>query len=139
MQAALRSRRYGPYTLQAAIAAVHAEAPSAQATDWAEVAGLYEALFAIEPSPVVALNRAVALAMRDGPQAGLPLVDTLVASEPLAHYHLAHVARADLLRRAGKHDAARAAYGRALALTTQAPERRHLEKCLRRLVVANNI
>ncbi len=132
VQAALRSGRYGAYTLQAAIAAVHAEAPSAQATDWAEVAGLYDALLAIEPSPVVALNRAVALAMRDGPSAGLPLIDGLLAGE-LAHYHLAHAARADLLRRAGRADEARSAYTQALALATQAPERRHLEKCLRGL------
>ncbi len=133
VQDALRSGRYGPYTLQAAIAAVHAEAPSAQATDWAEVAGLYAALYTLEPTPVVALNRAVALAMRDGPQAGLPQIDALLASEPLAHYHLAHAARADLLRRAGQVDAARAAYAQALALTTQVPERRHLQKCLARL------
>ena len=133
VQAALRSQRYGPYTLQAAIAAVHAEAPSPAATDWAEVAGLYEALLRLEPSPVVALNHAVALAMRDGPAAGLPLIDALIATEPLANYHLAHAARADLLRRTGRTAEARAAYETARELATQQPERRFLERQIARL------
>ena len=137
VQAALRSQRYGPYTLQAAIAAVHAEAPSAAATDWAEVAGLYEALLRLEPSPVVALNHAVALAMRDGPEAGLPLIDALLETEPLAqslaNYHLAHAARADLLRRSGRVAEARAAYEAAREMATQQPERRFLERQIARL------
>ena len=134
VQAALRSQRYGPYTLQAAIAAVHAEAASAAATDWAEVAGLYEALLRLEPSPVVALNHAVALAMRDGPDAGLALIDELLATAALANYHLAHAARADLLRRSGRIAQARAAYETAHALATQQPERRFLARQMTRLV-----
>ena len=137
VQQALRTQRYGPYTLQAAIAAVHAEAPSAAATDWAEVAGLYEALLRLEPSPVVALNHAVALAMRDGPEAGLPLIDALLETEPLAqslaNYHLAHAARADLLRRSGRIAEARAAYATARELATQEPERRFLDRRIARL------
>ena len=132
VQAALRSQRYGPYTLQAAIAAVHAEAPSAGATDWAEVAGLYAALLRLEPSPVVALNHAVAVAMRDGPAAGLPLIDALLATE-LADYHLAHAARADLLRRSRRTAEARTAYEAARELATQQPERRFLERQIARL------
>ena len=128
VQQALRSQRFGAYTLQAAIAAVHAEAISANATDWSEVAGLYDALLRLEPTPVVALNRAVAVAMRDGPDAGLPLIDSLLASDALRHYHLAHAARADLLRRAGRKAEARAAYASALALVTQEPERRFLAR-----------
>lgn len=123
---ALASRRFGAYTLQAAIAAVHAEAPSAAQTDWIQIVGLYDALARIQPSPVVDLNRAVAIAMRDGPAAGLPLVDAL-ADGALADYHLAHAARADLCRRLGRNDEARAAYRRALALARLAPERRFLE------------
>ena len=133
VQDALRSQRYGPYTLQAAIAAVHAEAPSAAQTDWREIAGLYDALFAIEPTPVVALNRAVAVAMRDGADAGLPLIDALIGTAPLAGYHLAHAARADLLRRCGREAEARDAYATALALATQEPEQRFLARQIARL------
>ena len=133
VQDALRSQRYGPYTLQAAIAAVHAEAPSAAQTDWREIAGLYDALFAIEPTPVVALNRAVAVAMRDGADAGLLLIDALIGTAPLAGYHLAHAARADLLRRCGREAEARDAYATALALATQEPEQRFLERQIARL------
>ena len=130
MMRALSSRRFGPYTLQAAIAAVHAEAADAAATDWAQIAGLYEVLLRAEPSPVVELNRAVAIAMRDGPAAGLPLIDGILARGELADYHLAHAARADLCRRLGRTAEARAAYERALALARQAPERQFLERRL---------
>jgi RNA polymerase sigma-70 factor, ECF subfamily len=123
---ALSSRQFGPYTLQAAIAAVHAEAPTAAATDWTEIVGLYDALARAEPSPVVALNRAVAVAMRDGPAAGLALIDALLAGGDLADYHLAHAARAELCRRLGRMAEARAAYERALSLARQEPERRFL-------------
>jgi RNA polymerase sigma-70 factor (ECF subfamily) len=130
VERALSSRRFGPYTLQAAIAAVHAEAPDAAATDWAQVAGLYDVLARVNPSPVVALNRAVAVAMRDGPAAGLALIDAILAGGDLADYHLAHAARADLLRRLGRTAEARIAYGRALALARQEPERRFLARRL---------
>jgi RNA polymerase sigma-70 factor, ECF subfamily len=130
VEQALSSRRFGPYTLQAAIAAVHAEAPSAVATDWAQIVGLYDVLARVEPSPVVELNRAVAIAMRDGPAAGLALLDTILASGDLEDYHLAHAARADLYRRLGRTAEARASYERALALARQAPERRFLERRL---------
>jgi RNA polymerase sigma-70 factor (ECF subfamily) len=134
VQRALTSRRFGPYALQAAIAAVHAEAESADATDWAEIVGLYDALLRIEPSPVVALNRAVAVAMRDGPAAGLPLVDALLARGGLQDYRLAHTTRACLCRRLGDRAQAQASYERALALTRQEPERRFLERRLAELV-----
>ena len=127
---ALASRRFGPYTLQAAIAAVHAEAADAQCTDWAQIAGLYDVLLRAEPSPVVALNRAVAIAMRDGPAAGLPLIDDILARGELGDYHLAHAARADLCRRLGRTSEARDSYGRALALARQAPERQFLQRRL---------
>jgi RNA polymerase sigma-70 factor (ECF subfamily) len=130
VERALASRRFGPYTLQAAIAAVHAEAPNAAATDWAQIVALYDVLLRVEPSPVVELNRAVAVAMRDGPDAGLALVDAILASGDLADYRLAHAARADLCRRLGKAADARASYQRALALTRQEPERRFLERRL---------
>lgn len=120
----------GPYALQAAISAVHAEAPGATATDWAQIAGLYDVLLRIEPSPVVELNRAVAVAMRDGPQAGLALVDAILGRGELVDYRLAHAARADFCRRLGKTADARAAYQRALMLTRQEPERRFLERRL---------
>jgi RNA polymerase sigma-70 factor (ECF subfamily) len=123
----------GPYTLQAAIAAAHAEAPTAEATDWARIVGLYDLLAGADPSPVVELNRAVAVAMRDGPAAGLALVDALLDGGQLGTYHLAHAARADLLRRLGRPDDARAAYRRALDLARQGPERRFLERRLREL------
>jgi RNA polymerase sigma-70 factor (ECF subfamily) len=122
---ALRTRMFGPYCLQAAIAAVHAEAPSTAATDWSEIIGLYDVLSRVDPSPVVALNRAVAVAMRDGAQAALPLVDGLL--EELSGYHLAHAVRADLCRRLGRKQDALASYQRALALARQEPERRFLE------------
>jgi len=130
VQRALSSRRFGPYTLQAAIAAVHAEAVSAAATDWAQIVGLYDVLVRAEPSPVVELNRAAAVAMRDGPLAGLTLIDAILARGDLAGYHLAHSARADLCRRLGRTAEARAAYERALQLTQQEPERRFLERRL---------
>jgi len=130
VERALSSRRFGPYTLQAAIAAVHAAAPSAAATDWAQIVGLYDVLARAEPSPVVELNRAVAVAMRDGPLAGLVLIDALVARGDLSDYHLAHSARADLCRRLGRTADARASYERALGLTRQEPERRFLERRL---------
>ncbi len=130
VERALASRRFGPYTLQAAIAAVHADAPNAAATDWAEIVGIYDALVQIEPSPVIELNRAVAVAMRDGPAAGLTLIDALLARGELADYHLAHAARAELCRRLGETEEARAAYERALALAQQEPERRFLARRL---------
>ncbi len=130
---ALASRRFGPYTLQAAIAAVHAEAAAADATDWREIVGLYDVLVRVEPSPVVELNRAVAVAMRDGPAAGLELIDAILARGELQDYRLAHAARADLCRRLGDAAQARASYERALALARQEPERRFLERRLREL------
>jgi RNA polymerase sigma-70 factor (ECF subfamily) len=133
VERALLSRRFGPYTLQAAIAAVHAEAPSAAATDWAQIVGLYDVLTRVEPSPVVDLNRAVAVAMRDGPLTGLELIDAILARDDLADYHLAHSARADLCRRLGKIAEARTSYHRALALARQKPERQFLERRLREL------
>ena len=133
IERALAARRFGPYTLQAAIAAVHAEAPSTLETDWAQIVALYDLLLRADPSPIVALNRAVAVAMRDGPNKGLELVDELLESGELANYHLAHAARADLCRRLGKSSEARASYERALVLTKQEPERRFLEKRLAEL------
>jgi RNA polymerase sigma-70 factor (ECF subfamily) len=130
---ALRSRRFGAYALQAAIAAVHAEAPNAAATDWAQIVGLYDALLRISPSPVIELNRAVALAMRDGPQAGLSLIEALLERGELADYHLAHAAQADLYRRLGRSGEARAAYRRALKLARQGPDRQFLQRRLDQL------
>ena len=130
VERALSSRRVGPYTLQAAIAAVHAQALSAAATDWAQIVALYDVLMRADPSPVVELNRAVAVAMRDGPLAGLNLIDAILARGDLAKYHLAHSARADLSRRLGRTAEARASYERALGLTQQEPERRFLERRL---------
>jgi RNA polymerase sigma-70 factor (ECF subfamily) len=135
VERALSSRRIGPYTLQAAIAAVHAGARSAAATDWAQIVGLYDVLARAEPSPVIALNRAVAVAMRDGPAAGLALVDAILARGELSDYRLAHAARADLCRRLGKKLEAKASYERALALTRQEPERRFLERRLTELKI----
>jgi RNA polymerase sigma-70 factor (ECF subfamily) len=123
---ALKTRMYGPYCLQAAIAAVHAEAPSTKQTDWSEIIGLYDVLSRLDPSPVVALNRAVAVAMRDGPATGLRLVDALLGE--LEGYHLAHAARADLCRRLGRKEEAIASYEKALALSRQEPERRFLQR-----------
>ena len=134
VETALKSHRFGPYTLQAAIAAIHAEAESAAATDWPQIAALYSQLARVQPSPVVELNRAVAIAMRDGSEAGLTLIDALLARGELTDYHLAHSARADLCRRLGRTAEARSSYMKALALTQQEPERRFLEERLRQLV-----
>ena len=131
VERALTSRRVGPYALQAAIAAVHAEAPQAGATDWAQIVGLYDVLHRLDPSPVVELNRAAAVAMRDGPAAGLALIDAILGRGDLANYHLAHSARADLCRRLGRLDEARTSYARALELARQEPERRFIERRLR--------
>jgi RNA polymerase sigma-70 factor (ECF subfamily) len=133
VEGALASRAFGPYTLQAAIALVHAEAPTAAATDWGQIVGWYDGLLQAALSPVVELNRAVAVAMRDGPAAGLALIDAILARGDLADYHLAHAARADLCRRLGKTAEARASYRRALDLTLQEPERRFLERRLQEL------
>jgi RNA polymerase sigma-70 factor (ECF subfamily) len=133
VERALGTRRFGVYSIQAAIAAVHAGAPTAQATDWWRIVALYDALLAINPSPVVELNRAVAVAMRGGPAAGLALIDAVLGRGDLTGYHLAHAARADLLRRLGRRDEARAAYERALELAQQEPERRFLKKRLSQL------
>jgi RNA polymerase sigma-70 factor (ECF subfamily) len=133
VERALASRRFGPYTLQAAIAAVHAEAPSAGATDWPQIVGLYDVLVRADPSAVVELNRAAAIAMRDGPAAGLVLVDRILIRGDLTDYHLAHSARADLCRRLGRNAEARVSYQRALELTRLEPERRFLERRLAEL------
>ena len=125
VERALASRRFGPYTVQAAIAAVHAEAQSAATTDWAQIVALYDVLLGLDASPVIALNRAVAVAMRDGPESGLALIDGI---KELGNYHLTHAARADLLRRLGRAKEARDAYQRALKLAQQEPERRFLER-----------
>lgn len=133
VETALASRRIGPYTLQAAISAVHAEADDASATDWVQIVGLYDVLMRVAPSPVIDLNRAVAVAMRDGPAEGLLLIDALLARGELDNYHLAHAARAELCRRLKKYEEARAAYDRALALVQLEPERRFLESRLAKL------
>jgi len=130
VERALSSRRAGPYSLQAAIAALHAEARDGATTDWPQIVGLYDVLLRLDPSPVVELNRAAAIAMRDGPAAGLALVDAILGRGDLADYHLAFSAKADLCRRLGRTADAIVAYERALALTTQAPERRFIEKRL---------
>jgi RNA polymerase sigma-70 factor (ECF subfamily) len=133
VEGALASHRFGSYTLQAAIAAVHAEATSVAATDWRQIAMLYDRLARIQPSPVVELNRAVAIAMCDGLESGLSLIDGLLARGELANYHLAHSARADLCRRLNRTAEARSSYEKALALTQQEPERRFLLERLRGL------
>jgi RNA polymerase sigma-70 factor (ECF subfamily) len=133
VQRALSSQRFGPYTLQAAIAAVHAEAPHAAATDWSRIVEYYDALLRAQPSPVVELNRGVAVAMRDGPEAGLALIEAILARGELEDYHLAHAARADLCRRLGRRAEAQTSYARALGLTRLEPERRFLERRLREL------
>jgi len=130
VERALATRRFGTYTIQAAISAVHAEAPSMAATDWSQIIGLYDVLSRYDPSPVIELNRAVAVAMRDGPAAGLAVVDALLKGGELADYHLAHAARADLCRRLGRNAEARASYERALALSRLEPERRFLTQRL---------
>jgi RNA polymerase sigma-70 factor (ECF subfamily) len=133
VERALSAGRFGSYTLQAAIAAVHAHSPDAAATDWSQIVALYEILLRIEPSAVVELNRAVAVAMRDGPAAGLEIVNAILARGDLANYHLAHAARADLCRRLGFVAEARTSYRRALDLAQQEPERRFLERRLAEL------
>jgi len=130
VERALSSGRVGPYTIQAAIATVHADAPNPAATDWGRIVGLYDLLVGADPSPVIELNRAVAVAMRDGPSAGLALIDTILARGELADYYLVHSARAELCRRLGRTADARASYQRALALTRQEPEQRFLERRL---------
>jgi RNA polymerase sigma-70 factor, ECF subfamily len=137
IERALRSRRFGTYTVQGAIAAVHAEASSAATTDWHEIVGLYDVLLRADNSPIVQLNRAVAVAMRDGPQAGLALIDALLDGGELADYALAHAARGELAHRLGAHSTARDALTRALGLTHQAAERRFLEARLAQLVPAS--
>jgi len=126
VEQALTTRRFGPYCLQAAIAAVHAEAPSAGQTDWRQIVGLYDVLLRAVPSPVIELNRAVAVAMEQGPLAGLALVDNLLQRGELQDYHLAHSARGEFCRQLGRFDEARSAYGKALARTQQAPEKRFI-------------
>jgi len=133
VESAMSTRRVGPYTLQAAIAAVHAEAASAAATDWGQIIGLYDVLARANPSPVVELNRAIAVAMRDGPSAGLALIDAILLRGDLRDYHLAHSARADMYRRLGRAEEARAAYKQALSLARQEPVRRFLDRRLREL------
>jgi len=133
VERSLASRRFGAYSVQAAIGAVHAEAATADATDWSEIVGLYDVLHGFVASPVVELNRAVAVAMRDGPVAGILLIEAILARGDLRDYHLAHAALADLCRRAGKYPEARTSYERALALTRQEPERRFLERRLAEL------
>jgi RNA polymerase sigma-70 factor (ECF subfamily) len=133
VEGALATRRFGPYSIQAAIAAVHAEAPSADATDWAEIVALYDVLLAMDANPIVELNRAVAAAMRDGPQAGLAAIEAILQRGDLKEYHLAHAARGDMYRRLGNQRAARDSYKAALALTQQASERRFLERRLAEL------
>lgn len=133
VERALTSRRVGPYSLQAAISAVHAEAPTPGTTDWAQIVALYDVLMRLEPSPVAELNRAVAVAMRDGPEAGLALIDAILKRGELMDYRLAHGARADLCRRLGRWSEARASYRRALELTRQEVERRFIERRLAEL------
>jgi RNA polymerase sigma-70 factor (ECF subfamily) len=130
VERALTTRQFGPYTLQAAISAVHAGAPNPAATDWAEIVGLYDVLSDGDPSPVIELNRAVAVAMRDGPEAGLASIDAILDRGDLSEYHLAHSARAELCRRLGRTEDARTSWQRALELTQQKPERRFLERRL---------
>jgi RNA polymerase sigma-70 factor, ECF subfamily len=133
LEKALKSGRVGSYTLQAAIAAVHAQAGSVAATDWRQIVTLYDRLAEIQPSPVVQLNRAVAIAMRDGPEAGLAQIDAVLEHGELADYYLAHSARADMYRRLGRTAEARSSYEKALALTQQEPERQFLQERIRQL------
>ncbi len=137
VESALASHRFGPYTLQAAIAAVHAEASSESATDWPQIVGLYDVLLRTDPSPVIELNRAAAIAMRDGPEVGLALVDAILVRGDLTDYHLAHAARGDLCRRIGRVEDAITAYERALELATQEPERRFITRRLEELRLAS--
>jgi RNA polymerase sigma-70 factor (ECF subfamily) len=137
VERALASRRFGPYALQASIAAVHAEASSSSATDWPQIVGLYDVLLRADPSPVIELNRAAAIAMRDGPEAGLALIDAILVRGDLTDYHLAHAARGDLCRRIGRIEDAISAYTRALELATQELERRFITKRLEQLRLAS--
>jgi RNA polymerase sigma-70 factor, ECF subfamily len=137
VERALASHRFGPYTLQAAIAAVHAEASSASATDWPQIVGLYDVLLRTDPSPVIELNRAAAIAMRDGPELGLALIDAILVRGDLTEYHLAHAARGDLCRRIGRVEEAIRAYERALELSNQEAERRFIAKRLGELRLAS--
>ena len=136
---ALLSRRFGPYTIQAAISAVHAEAAAAANTDWNEIVGLYDVLLRSDPSPIVELNRAVAVAMRDGPEVGVAIIDEILARGDLVDYRLAHAARAELCRRIGRVADARVSYERAIKLTKQEPERRFLEQQLRALLATATV
>src|SRR5215218_7666190 len=136
LEKALNSRRFGSYTLQAAIAAVHAQSESIAATDWRQIVALYDGLLRIQPSPVVELNRAVAIAMRDGPEAGLTHIDAVLEHGELANYYLAHSARADMYRRLGRTAEARASYEKALTLTQQEPERQFLQERIRQLKIS---
>jgi len=133
VEKALKSRRFGAYTLQAGIAAVHAEAESAAATDWRQIVALYNQSVRILPTPVVHLNRAVAITMRDGPEAGLAHIEAVLEHGELANYYLAHSAHADMYRRLGRTAEARASYEKALALTQQGPERQFLQERIRQL------
>jgi RNA polymerase sigma-70 factor, ECF subfamily len=133
LEKALKSRRFAAYTLQAAIAAVHAEAESVAATDWRQIVALYDQLVRVQPSPVVELNRAVAIAMHDGREAGLAQIDAVLEHGELADYYLAHSARADMCRRLGRTAEARSSYEKALALTQQEPERQFLQERIRQL------
>jgi RNA polymerase sigma-70 factor (ECF subfamily) len=133
VERALESGRAGPYTLQAAIAAVHAQAKSSAATDWRRIVALYDQLVAIQPWPIVQLNRAVAIAMCDGPEAGLAQIDAMLELGHLTNYYLAHAARADMFRRLGRTAEAKSSYESALALTQQEPERRFLRERIRQL------
>jgi RNA polymerase sigma-70 factor (ECF subfamily) len=133
VERSLASPQVGPYSIQAAIAAVHAQAPHASATDWVQIVALYDLLLRATPSPVIELNHAVAVAMRDGPSAGLSLVDAILTRGELATYHLAHSTRAELCRRLGDSVEARASYERALSLTQLEPERRFIERRLNEL------
>src|SRR5215472_6391277 len=137
VEKALSSRRFGAYTLQAGIAAVHAEAESAAATDWRQIVALYNQLVRIQPSPIVHLNRAVAIAMRDGPEAGLAHIDAVLERGELANYYLAHSARADMYRRLGRTAEAKSSYEKALALTQQEPERQFLLERIRQSEIKN--
>jgi RNA polymerase sigma-70 factor, ECF subfamily len=139
VERAIRSRQFGPYTLQAAIAAVHAEASSAASTDWSEIVGLYDVLMKADPSPVVELNRAAAVAMRDGPAAGLQLIDAILAQGELAEYPLIHSARAELCRLLGQTEDAVEGYQRALTLTRQGPQQRFLETRLQEMRAGQGI
>jgi RNA polymerase sigma-70 factor (ECF subfamily) len=136
---ALRSRHFGPYTLQAAISAVHASASSAAATDWGEIVGLYDVLLKADPSPVVELNRAAAVAMRDGSEAGLILIECILARGDLTDYPLAHSARAELCRKLGRTREAAESFEHALSLTTNESHRRFLERRLAELATSDNL